>query len=82
LFTGESCPSLPFLRCHPLRPAVCAHSYVDGYTWGAPGTQRYFMIQRALPQGLFPAARLSVFLQGISLATLVGIVFGVLVAVH
>ncbi len=40
------------------------------------------MIQRALPQGLFPAARLSVFLQGISLATLVGIVFGVLVAVH
>jgi hypothetical protein len=61
---------------------MCAHLYVDDYTWCAPGTQRYFMIQRALPLGLFPAARLSVFLQGISLATLIGVVFGVLVAVH
>ncbi|KAI0248318.1 hypothetical protein BJV78DRAFT_1284923 [Lactifluus subvellereus] len=46
------------------------------------GTLRYFAIQRALPQGLFPAARLSVFLQAVSLAALVGIVFGILVAVR
>jgi hypothetical protein len=46
------------------------------------GTQRYFLIQRALPQGLFPAARLSVFLQAVTLATIVGIVFGILVAVR
>ncbi|KAF8495797.1 hypothetical protein F5888DRAFT_1615505 [Russula emetica] len=44
------------------------------------GTHRYFLIQRALPQGIFPAARLSVFLQAVSLATIVGIVFGILVA--
>ncbi|KAH9953986.1 hypothetical protein BC827DRAFT_1144922 [Russula dissimulans] len=48
----------------------------------ALGTVRYFTIQRALPQGLFPAARLSIFLQAVSLATVVGIVFGILVAVH
>ena len=47
-----------------------------------PGTRRYFLVQRALPQGLFPAARLSIFLQAVSLATLVGIVFGILVAVR
>lgn len=46
------------------------------------GAHRYFLIQRALPQGFFPAARLSVFLQAVSLATLVGIVFGILVAVR
>jgi hypothetical protein len=46
------------------------------------GTRRYFIIQRALPQGVFPAARLSVFMQAASLATLVGIVFGILVAVR
>jgi hypothetical protein len=47
-----------------------------------PGTHRYFMVQRSLPQGFFPAARLSVFLQAVSLGTLVGIVFGILVAVR
>ncbi len=46
------------------------------------GTRRYFLIQRALPQGVFPAARLSVFLQAACLATLVGIVFVLLVAVR
>jgi len=46
------------------------------------GTRRYFIIQRALPRGFFPAARLSVFLQAVSLATLVGIVFGIIVAVR
>jgi hypothetical protein len=46
------------------------------------GTIRYFAVQRALPLGLFPAARLSVFLHGVSLAALVGIVFGILLAVH
>ncbi|KAI0262430.1 hypothetical protein BC834DRAFT_828832 [Gloeopeniophorella convolvens] len=48
----------------------------------ALGTFRYFAIQRALPQGLFPAARVSVLVQAVSLAVLVGVVFGVLVAVH
>ncbi|KAI0291789.1 hypothetical protein B0F90DRAFT_1647952, partial [Multifurca ochricompacta] len=43
------------------------------------GTLRYFTIQRALPQGLFPAARLSVFVQAVALAALVGVVFGILV---
>jgi hypothetical protein len=47
-----------------------------------PGTLRYFAVQRALPQGLFPAARLSVFLQATFLTALVGVVFGILVAVH
>ena len=47
-----------------------------------PGTRRYFLIQRALPLGFFPAARLSVFVQAVSLATLVAIVFGILVAVR
>ena len=46
------------------------------------GTLRYFAIQRALPLGLFPAARLSIFFQGVSLAALIGVVFGILVAVH
>ncbi|KAI0299596.1 hypothetical protein BC826DRAFT_896186, partial [Russula brevipes] len=45
------------------------------------GTLRYFSIQHALPQGLFPAARFSVFLQALSLAVLIGVVFGILVAV-
>jgi len=53
-----------------------------GMTVLAMGTVRYFTIQRALPQGLFPAARLSIFLQAVSLATVVGIVFGILVAVR
>ena len=47
-----------------------------------PGAQRYFIIQRALPLGLFPAARISVFLQAASLTVLIGIVFGILVAVR
>jgi len=61
---------------------------VTNNMWGASssssslGTVRFFTIQRALPKGLFPAARLSIFLQAVSLATLVGIVFGILVAVH
>ncbi|KAH9022459.1 hypothetical protein EDB84DRAFT_1510570 [Lactarius hengduanensis] len=38
------------------------------------GTQRYLLSQRALPQGFFPAARLSVFVQAV--------VFGILIAVH
>lgn len=46
------------------------------------GTQRYFTVQRALPKGLFPAARITVFLHAVSLATLVGIIFGVIVTVH
>lgn len=46
------------------------------------GTSRYFAIQRALPQGFFPAARLSVFIQAVALAVLIGVVFGILVAVH
>ncbi|KAI9449575.1 hypothetical protein BJY52DRAFT_1419936, partial [Lactarius psammicola] len=46
------------------------------------GTLRYFAVQRALPQGFFPAARLSVFVQAVSLAGLIGVVFGILVAVH
>jgi len=46
------------------------------------GTLRYFAVQRALPKGLFPAARVSVFLQAISLGVLVCIVFGILVAVR
>jgi hypothetical protein len=51
--------------------------------WFAPlGTYRYFLIQRLLPQGVFPAARFSVFLQAVSLAALIGIVFGILVAVR
>jgi len=43
---------------------------------------RYFSVQRALPQGLFPAARLSVFLHAMFLAVFVAVVFGVLVAVR
>ncbi|KAI9441765.1 hypothetical protein H4582DRAFT_1810371, partial [Lactarius indigo] len=35
------------------------------------GTLRYFAVQRALPQGFFPAARLSVFVQAVSLAALI-----------
>ncbi|KAH9044124.1 hypothetical protein EDB84DRAFT_1470875 [Lactarius hengduanensis] len=46
------------------------------------GTQRYFAVQRALPQGFFPAARLSVFVQAVSLTALIGVVFGILIAVH
>jgi len=46
------------------------------------GTLRYFAIQRSLPQGVFPAARLSVFVQAVSLAVLIAVVFGILVAVH
>jgi len=46
------------------------------------GTMRYFAIQRALPQGSFPAARLSIFVQAVALAVLTGVVFGILVAVH
>ena len=46
------------------------------------GTLRYFAIQRALPQGFFPAARLSIFVQAVSLGALIGVVFGILVAVH
>ena len=46
------------------------------------GTLRYFAIQRALPQGFFPAARVSIFVQAVSLGALIGVVFGILVAVH
>ncbi|KAN0137782.1 DUF202 domain containing protein [Lactarius tabidus] len=46
------------------------------------GTLRYFAIQRALPRGLFPAARLSIFVQAVALAALIGVVFGILVVVH
>lgn len=88
LVMGES-PSVFFfaLRLHPFRsPHAHVHIHILTIRRGVwsigPGTYRYFLIQRALPQGFFPAARLSVFLQAVSLATLVGIVFGILVAVR
>lgn len=58
------------------------YAYMTDDVVRSAGTYRYFLIQRLLPQGVFPAARLSVFLQAVSLAALVGIVFGILVAVR
>ncbi|KAH9968343.1 hypothetical protein BGW80DRAFT_1158181, partial [Lactifluus volemus] len=66
---------VPYAR--PLGAALIAF----GMAVLAMGTIRYFAVQRALPQGLFPAARLSVLLHGVTLAALVGIVFGILLAV-
>ncbi|KAI0039005.1 hypothetical protein FA95DRAFT_1567397 [Auriscalpium vulgare] len=48
----------------------------------AVGTTRYFTIQNALPQGHFPAARVTVFVHALVLAALVGAVFGIVVAIR
>ncbi|KAI0275957.1 hypothetical protein BGY98DRAFT_920005 [Russula aff. rugulosa BPL654] len=73
----------------PNQPVVASYARPLGATLIAfgmavlgMGTYRYFLIQRLLPQGVFPAARFSVFLQAVSLAALTGIVFGILVAVR
>jgi hypothetical protein len=80
LLIGEP-SSFPFPLLSPLRTHG---SLRDVMCWCSPcpGTQRYFIIQRALPQGYFPAARISIFLQAASLAILTAVVFGILVALH
>ncbi|TFK50030.1 hypothetical protein OE88DRAFT_1600063, partial [Heliocybe sulcata] len=45
------------------------------------GVARYFMAQKALTQGVFPVARASLFIVGLTLALLVSVIFSILVAV-